>query len=416
MFDYDKWQEIFTTIKKNKLRTFLTVFGIFWGIFMIVILLGAGKGLENGIQRDFSAFATNSGFIWGQKTTISYDGYKPGRYIRYNNEDRRLLLAKVPELRYLAPRNQLSGFGGGNNVIYGENSGTFSVYGDYPDFGKIESRDIYNGRFINDLDIEKERKVAVIGENVRKVLFEEDEDPMGKYIQINRVNFQVVGVFKSLRSGERGDRDTQTIFVPFSTFQTAFHYGDRIGWFAYSAKEEFDAGEVEAKMIDILREQHSVHPRDEDAIGHFNLQEEFKEISGLFTGMNLFTWFVGISTLFAGIIGVSNIMLIIIKERTREIGIRKSLGATPLSIVSLVIQESVFLTTIGGYTALVFGIFLLEAINQVIPKDGFFGATEIDIQVAIGALLILIIGGAAAGILPATKAAKINPIEAIRTE
>ena len=416
MFDYDKWQEIFGTIKRNKLRTFLTIFGIGWGIFMIVILLGAGNGLQNGVTRDFNGWATNSGFFWTRRTTISHDGLLPGRYIRFTNEDTKMLREKVPEIKYLSPRNSLGGFRGGARVVKEDKAGSFSVFGDTPDYINIQQVIISSGRFLNVKDLSDERKVAVIGQNVVDVLFDEEEDPIGQYLKINNVSFQVVGVFQSQRSGEQAERDTQTIFTPFTTFQKAFQFGNRVSWFGYSAEEGYKVSEVEEKIVAMLKEQHHIHPDDADAIGTENLEEEFGEINGLFTGMNIFTWFVGISTLFAGIIGVSNIMLIIVKERTKEIGIRKSLGATPYSIVSLIVQESIFLTTIAGYLALVVGIFLLEAIGKAIPDDGFLLNPEVSMPVAIGALLILIIGGAIAGILPASKAVSINPIEAIRQD
>ncbi len=413
MFDLDKWQEIFITIGKNKLRTFLTVFGIGWGIFMIIILLGAGKGLQNGVERDFSAWATNSGFFWSERTTISYAGFKPGRNVKFTNEDTEILRKKINGLSYLAPRNRLSG--GGNNVIYKNKTGNFSIYGDFPGYSKIQLVDVAAGRFINDKDITDERKVAVIGRNIKDVLFE-DENPIGSYIKVNGVNFLVVGLFDSRRTGEQADRDTQTIYLPFTTFQKAFNYGNRVGWYAYSVKPGYKVSEVEEAIIANLIKRHSIHPLDIDAIGSNNLEEEFAEISGLFTGINVFTWFVGISTLLAGVIGVSNIMLIIVKERTKEIGIRKALGATPGSIISLIIQESVFLTAIGGYVALVIGIAIIEALANVVPDDGFMGPPEVDIKVAVGALGLLIIGGALAGIMPAKKAASVSPIEAIRVE
>jgi len=413
MFDLDKWQEIFITIRKNKLRTFLTVFGIGWGIFMIIILLGAGKGLQNGVERDFSAWATNSGFFWSERTTISYGGFQPGRSVRFTNEDTDILRKKINGLSYLAPRNRLRG--AGNNVNYDNKTGNFSVYGDFPGYSKIQLVDIAAGRFINDKDISDERKVAVIGRNVKDVLFE-DEDPIGKYIKVSGVNFLVVGLFDSRRTGEQADRDTQTIYTPFTAFQKAFNYGNRVGWYAYSVKPGYKVSEVEEAIIANLIKRHSIHPLDLDAIGSNNLEEEFAEISGLFVGINFFTWFVGISTLLAGVIGVSNIMLIIVKERTKEIGIRKALGATPGSIISLIIQESIFLTSIGGYVALVIGVVIIEALATVVPEEGFMGTPEVDIKVAAGALGLLIIGGALAGIMPAKKAASVSPIEAIRVE
>ena len=409
MFDYDKWQEIIQTIRKNKLRTFLTLMGIASGMFILIILLGLSNSFRDGVISDFN-FATNSGFLWGQRTTISHGGFQPGRRIRFDNSDTQIIWSRIPEMKYLAPRNHL----GGAIVNYREVSSSFDVYGDYPDLNRIEIKEIPIGRFINQRDVEEGRKVAVIGEGVRQVLFG-DEDPIGKYFSINSVNFQVVGVIKPLRgAGEEEDE----IHVPFTTFQKAFNYGDEVGWYAYTVKDNTDLSEIEPRILELLREKNKIHPLDEDAVGHFNLQAEFEEINGLFDGLESFTWFVGIALLFAGILGVSNIMLIIVKERTKEIGIRKSLGATPNSIVSLVIQEAVFLTMIGGYFALIGGLLLLELIGILLPEDGDmpFAAPALNPWIPIAALGILVVGGAIAGILPARKAAGILPIEAIRTD
>ncbi len=415
MFDYDKWQEIFSTIRKNKLRTFLTIIGISWGIFMIIILIGLGNGFRKGVTKDFGNWATNSGFVWGQRTTISYGGFQPGRNISFDNSDTKLLKSRVKEINFLAPRNQLGGWRGGNNVTRGTLSGAFTINGDYPEFNRINIQNIEQGRFINEKDIEDYRKVAVIGQNVVNLLFEEDEDPLGEYITINKVNFQVVGLIKPIRSN--GDeRELNTIHVPFTTFQRAFNYGEQVGWYAFSAYGQFDVEKVQQKMLSLLKEKNRIHPLDEDAIGYFNLQQEFEEISGLFRGLELFTWFVGLCTLFAGIIGISNIMLIIVKERTKEIGIRKSLGATPVSIISLILQESVFLSIVGGYVALIIGLLLLDVLTKVIPEESVILNPAVSPGVAIGSLLLLVIGGMLAGIMPARRAAAISPIEAIRQE
>ena len=415
MFDYDKWQEIFGTIRKNKLRTFLTVLGIFWGIFMIIILLGAGNSFREGVSQGFSSWTTNSGFVWGQRTTISHQGFQPGKYVRFDNSDTKLLWSRIHELRYLAPRNSL---GRNNTVIYKEKSGQFEVLGDYPDFNKIQIQDFKNGRFINQLDIDNGRKVAVIGPNVNKILFGDVEDPIGEYISIRKINFKVIGVIDSTNTG--GDtRRLNNVHLPFTTFQKAFNFGDNVGWYAYSVEDGVNVEESETRIIELLKNRNNIHPLDEDAIGHFNLQEEFDEINGLFDGLKYFTWFVGLSTLFAGIIGVSNIMLIIVKERTKEIGIRKSLGATPFSIVSLILQESIFLTLVGGYMALVTGLLLLDGIAKAMPPQSPempFAPPTVNPAIAFGALGILVIGGMIAGILPAKRAASISPVEAIRTE
>jgi putative ABC transport system permease protein len=420
MFDYDKWQEIWATIKKNKLRTFLTMFGVFWGLFMLMILLGSGNGLENGVRKNFTGWATNSGFVWGQKTTMSYRGFKPGRRVQFYNEDLSILKEKVRGLDKLAPRNSLGGWRGGNNVVRNNKTGAFSLFGDYPDYQSIQIVTMVKGRHINESDIKENRKVVVIGQNVRDVLFEKKEDPIGQYIRIQGIYFMVVGIFKSQRSGEQGTRDEQTIYLPFTTFQQAFNFGNHIGWFGFTARPGFAASVVEANLKKALMDIHDINPDDTGAIGTENLEKEFGQIIGLFTGISLFNWVVGIGTLLAGMIGVSNIMLIIVKERTKEIGIRKSIGATPLSIVSLIIQESIILTAVAGYIGLVLGTFLMEAISYAMTKfdlnNGMFQNPGIDFKIALLAFTILLICGALAGLVPARKAAQISPIEAIRQE
>ena len=417
MFDRDKWVEIFDTIKNNKLRTFLTMFGVFWGIFMLMILMGSGNGLENGVNEEFGGWATNSGFIWRGRTTMPYNGLQPGRYVDFYNEDRELLLNTIDELEYLAPRNsrQLPG----NNVIYGEKSGAFRIYGDYPEIQHIQLVEVVNGRHINHLDIIHRRKNAVIGHYVKKILFG-DEDPIGKYIKANGVNFQVIGVFKSPREGSQAERDEQSIYTPFTTFQQAFSYGNSVGWFAFTAKPGKSVAKAEAKIRKVLMDKHNIHPDDYNALGSSNVQENWDRINRLFSGIDIFVWIVGIGTLLAGVIGVSNIMLIIVKERTKEIGIRKSLGATPLSIIGLIIQESIFITLISGYMGLVVGIMLISGLAYGLERfkieTGMFSNPEVDLQTAFMALFVLVICGVLAGLFPASKAAKINPIEALHAE
>lgn len=419
MFDYEKWQEIFHTIKKNKLRTGLTMFGVFWGIFMLMLLMGSGNGLENGVKKGFNSWATNSGFVWSNRTTMPYKGLKPGRYIQFRNEDRELLISKVEGLEHLAPRLNLHNWDSGNKISRKDKAGSFRVNGDYPDYQKIHIDLQMAGRHLNMLDIEEKRKVAVIGKQVQDVLFEPDEDPIGEYISINGIYFKVIGTFRSQRDDQGADRDNQTIYVPFTTFQQAFNYGNQVGWFGFTAKPGYKVSEVEENIKSVLKKKYTIHPDDVNALGSDNLEEEFGEINGLFDGIDIFVWIVSIGTLIAGVIGVSNIMLIVVRERTKEIGIRKSIGATPLSIIGLIIQESVFITTIAGYIGFLIGNTILIGVSYALEQSGqsgMFQNPEIDVGVALKCLAVLIVAGALAGLVPATKAASVNPIEALRAE
>ena len=416
MFDLDRWQEIIAVLKKNPLRTFLTAFGVFWGILMLVIMLGAGKGLENGVTSDFGGTATNSFFVWAQRTSKPYMGMQPGRRFNYNNDDA-AFLKTIPELEVVCPRNQFGGYRSVNAVMRGKKTGSFNIMGDYPNYIKIEPRPIVAGRFINDKDIEQKRKVVVIGEYVRDVLFEKDEDPLGEFIYVNGVYFTVVGVFTSSGTGERSREETKTIHIPFTTFQKAFNYGNIVGFFAITSKNNVPASIAEEKVISILKARHKISPEDKLAIGHFNLEKEFNKINGLFTGISMLVWVVGIGTLLAGVIGVSNIMLIIVKERTKEIGIKRAIGAPPANIITQIILESIILTSSAGYFGLVIGVGLLELVSKALGEGSdMFKNPEVDFNVAITALIILVFAGALAGLMPANRAIRISPVDALRSE
>ncbi len=414
MFDRDNWQEIYATVKKNKLRTFLTSLGVGWGIFMLVIMLGAGNGLKNGVMSDFAGTATNSFFLWTQKTTKPYKGMKPGRYFNFNNADTKALSA-LKELKVVSPQNQLGGWRGGNNVVRGLKTGNFEVNGANPNMTQIEQIKIDSGRFINENDMNEKRKVCVIGDRVREELFKTGEQVLGAYVRINGVYFNVIGITKAESRGQNGNSQAKKIIVPFSTFQQAFNFGDLVGWYAIVAVPEVPAAMAEKKVLALLRERHKIAPNDELAIGHWNMGEQYGKMNGLFDGINILIWFVGIGTLIAGVIGISNIMLIVVKERTREIGVKRALGATPLSIVSQIITESVCLTAISGYFGLLAGILLLELVNSVIGNEvPMFNNPTVDLQVALTSLTVLVISGALAGLIPARKAVAILPVEALR--
>ena len=420
MFDLDRWQEIYHVLRKNKLRTFLTAFGVFWGIFMLVIMLGSGNGLENGVTQNFGDMATNSVFIWTQQTSVPYKGFPRGRRFRYENADAIALRDNIPEIKYIAPRIRGGGFQQGNNVIRGLKSGLFNIMGEYPTLNMIDPVNMVEGRYVNDFDILEKRKVVVVGIRVVEQLFEKNEKAMNQYIQIQGVYFKIVGIMKSKRNGEHANEENLNIIMPFTTLQKTYNYGNVVGFFAITSKEGIPVKVVEDKAIELLKKRHSVAPSDEMAIGHFNLEKEFKQMQGLFGGIRGLVWIVGIGTLLAGIIGVSNIMLVVVKERTKEIGIQRALGATPRIIITQIITESVVLTTFAGYFGLVVGVGLLELINYLLDSSGanteMFVHPGVNFNVAITALTILIVSGALAGLIPAKRAISVKPIDALRYE
>lgn len=420
MWDSDRWQEIFHVLRKNKLRTFLTAFGVFWGIFMLVIMLGSGNGLQNGVTQNFGDMATNSVFIWAQQTTVPFKGLPRGRNYNFENEDVTAIRNTVPEIKYLAPRLQAGGFRETNNVVRGLKTGFFNIMGDYPDINLIDPINLQTGRFINEVDIIQKRKVAVVGARVVEILFNKDEKPIGQYIQIQGVYFMVVGVFSSKRTGEQANQENQNIFLPFTSLQQTYNYGNAVGFFAVTAKDGIPVAVVEEKVIRLLKQRHSISPADDSAIGHFNLQKEYEKMTGLFFGIRLLVWIVGTGTLIAGVIGVSNIMLVVVRERTKEIGIQRALGATPLIVISQIITEAIVLTTFAGYFGLAAGVGLLELINFALTSSGantdMFLHPGIDFSVAVLALTILILAGGLSGLIPARKAVSVKPIDALRFE
>lgn len=417
MFDKDTWQEIFNALGKNKVRTFLTAFGVFWGIFMLLVMMGAGDGLEKGTKKDFSSFANNAIYMWTQQTSKPYKGLPPGRFYNFNNTDTEALAQNIDGIDVLCPRNQLGGYNGENNIIRGKYNGSFSIYGDTPDIIKVDPIDITQGRFINEIDMQQKRKVCVVGKRVVEVLFEPTENPISEYIQVNGVYFQIVGVYDQPFKSNANERDLEKIFIPFTTFQQAFNFGDRVAWFCITAKPNIRLSDLKDEIFSLLAQRHTLHPKDERAIGSWNTEKEFLKLQNLFIGIKFLIWIVGLGTLLAGVIGVSNIMLIVVKERTKEIGIRKAIGATPFSIVFQIILESTFLTSIAGYIGLLAGVGIIEAVNQLVKNSsGMFVNPEINFQVAITATLILIFAGALAGIIPASKAAGVNPVIALRNQ
>ena len=360
MFDYDKWQEIFQSIWKHKLRTLLTALGVWWGIFMLVFLMGAGQGLENGVMGMFGTHAKNALYVWTQKTSLPYEGLPPGRRPQLTYDDILAIEQQCEDvLEYIAPRL----FVPTGEITHNQNKGAFDVRGERPDLIHIEAILMENGRFINNMDMEQRRKTAVIGRRVGEVLFEE-EDPIGQYLKINGAEYKIVGVFKSSRrGGGNSDEDEELIVIPLSTAQQVTNRPRDINWFVCTIQPGIPVSSVEERIKGVIRERHKIHPDDPQGVRSDNVEEEYKEITGLFFGIKFLVWLVGIGSLLAGIMGVGNIMLIVVKERTKEIGLRKALGATPGSIVSMIMLESVFITAVAGYLGLLSSttiIFLIQ--------------------------------------------------------
>ena len=420
MFSRDRWDEIIEALTANWFRTLLTAFGVLWGIFILVILLAAGKGLENGVKQGFSGMATNSMFMWSQTISKSYKGLPKGRNYNFKLGDVQAIKETVPGLEIVSPRNQLGGFGGANNVVRGLNSGAYNVYGDYPEIIRQQPMDITSGRFINYSDIEQKRKVAIIGEGVKAGLYDIDEEVLGTYIKINGVNFMVVGTYKKKGSGGNVEEQQKEIFVPFTAYSQAFNMGDVVGWMAITADDDHSITELKSSVFDVIKTRHSIHPEDDRAVGNFDLYEEYSRINGLFIALRLVAYFVGTLVLLSGIIGISNIMLIVVKERTNEIGVRRALGASPWSIRGQILLESIFLTIVSGMAGIILSTLVIYVVNSLLDgmdtSEMMFLNPTVNIGVVLIALAILVISGLLAGLIPAQNAIKIKPVDALRTE
>ncbi len=418
MIDLDKWQEVFFTLKQHKLRTTLTAFGVFWGIFMLVILLGVGSGFERGMMAGFGE-NTNSVYLWSSgRTQMPYRGLPIGRRLHLKDEDLLAIRQKIPELGLLSGINDLNGWQVDQYVVRNEKSGTFGVRGVEPSYFIMAGIQLVEGRVINDLDFRDRRKVAVIAPKVQDVLFEPDENPIGQSLKIGGVDFKIIGTVKPSALGGNADADLERIILPNSTQRATFNQMGWIGYLQFTPKEGIPASVVEKKVIALLKDRKGIHPEERGVIGRWNTQNQYDKVRGLYTAIRTFSWIVAIGTLIAGVIGVGNIMLIIVKERTREIGVRKALGATPGNIISTIVQEALVLTIFAGYLGLVAGVFTLEVITNVLAStpNTMFGKAEIDFTTASFAILALVIAGLLASILPASKAANIDPIVALQDE
>jgi putative ABC transport system permease protein len=407
---FDKFREIYSTIRMNKLRTFMTGFSVAWGIFMLILLLGSSTGIEHGVQNEFKRSATNSIWVNRGQTSMPYKGFKPGRPIPFIDEDYENIKHSLKGVEYISSRYYLWG---NNTITYQKEYGTFNIISCHPDHKFIENTTAVKGRLINQMDVDQYRKVAVIGTEVNEILFK-GESPMGKNIIINGIPFNVIGVFTE----EEDENMLRRIYLPISTVQKVFGGGNTIHMFVFtisdaSAKESI---KMENSVRSRLASRHQFDEKDLRAVNIFNNVKNYERFINLFGGIRIFIWIIGIGTIIAGIVGISNIMLISVKERTKEIGIRKALGATPWSIIDLILTESIIITLFSGYIGLVMGVGALELASTYLPTLDFFKNPEVDIEVAMGATGLLVFAGAIAGLIPARKAAYIKPVEALKEE
>jgi len=420
LFDKDTWQEIFGAISQNKLRTVITIIGVLWGIFLFIVLSGVAKGVDNGFELRFERISSNSLFVWSQETSIPYAGFKIGRSWNIKLNDVENLKKEIPEIQYIAPRIQKGNFGSeGAYISNGTLSGTYNIYGDYPILKVVSQKDIFDGgRFINQLDINQERKVCVIGERTQKELFKEGENPIGKYININGIYFKVIGVHKFVNEGGGSFNTDGDIHVPFSTFKRLYNTGDIVGFLLIAGYDNVDIVDVEEKVKIFLKDIHRVHPEDNRAIGSFNLGSFFNKAKNFANGLSFISIIIGITTILAGVIGIGNILLISVKERTKEIGIRRAIGASPNHIRKQIILESIFLTLIAGIIGIILGALILSLINIVAKnlEDIPFTNATVPLSYIFAALLMMIGLGTLIGFIPAEKAISVKPIDALKDE
>ncbi|MDR0754749.1 MAG: ABC transporter permease [Prevotellaceae bacterium] len=416
MFDLDRWHEIFITISRNKLRSFLTAFGVFWGIFMLIALIGGGRGLENLISGQLEGVASNSCFIWNGRTSEAYKGFRKGRWWQINNRDIEMIKAKVKGFEEISPII-MPWSPANDNVVRGEKKGTFSVQGNFANYNKIYHHTMKFGRYLNDIDSKEHRKVCIIGSRVYEALFNRGEDPTGQDIRVDGIYYKVIGVGDGSDNINFNGDTRELITIPFTTMQTLYNYGENVDVFCAMAKPNVTVSEMQEQMETILKLNHSIAPNDKQAINSFNIETMFTQIGYLFLGVNILVWIVGFGTLFAGIIGVSNIMMVTVRERTQEIGIRRALGAKPSSIMTQIMSESFAITAIAGFLGIAFAVLILQMVDVGMDAGGDGRSVfQINFFTSVVAALIIVILGTLAGLGPAFRAMKIKPIEALSEE
>lgn len=422
LWDLDHWREVFQSLRRNRLRTLLTACGVFWGVLMLVVMLGFSKGLENSVATAVGNWAQNAVFVWPEQTMRPFAGRQPGRVPQLTLDDADAVRARVPGVALVLPRIHVGGWQGSGTVSRKDKTESAGISGEMPEYLQLETMIMDRGRFLNPLDLAQTRKVAVIGARVRELLFPRDEDPIGQTIKMGAAELTVVGAYTSPAAGGRGDWANGRVFIPRTTYARIFGTGNRISYLALLVAPERSSVEVEREVKTLLKARHRVDREDAGGFGSFNRDKEFRKITNLFFAIQAITWVVGVLTLLAGAIGVSNIMMIAVAERTREIGIRKAIGATPFSIMAQIVQESVVLTALAGYLGLVAGVGVVEIAARIaaaMPRgDGprFFVNPEVDLGRALVAAAILTIAGGLAGLAPARSAVAVRPVEALAHE
>lgn len=410
--DLDRWEEIGVTITRNKTRSLLTAFGVFWGIFMLIVLMGGSEGMKDMLSANFEGFATNSGFLVTNETGKAYKGFRKGRYWELVNADVEKVRRSVPEIDVVSPNLARWGVG----AVCGENRTSVTLKGLYPEYARIEEQRLSEGRFINDTDIRDYRKVCVIGKRVYESLFPQAGNACGAFIAIDSIYYQVVGV--SMATGNvsvQGQSET-SIIIPFSTMQRNYNFGQQVQMLAYTALPGFSVSEIEKKVEQVVKRAHTVHPDDKQAVIKVNAEAMFSMVDSLFTGINWLSRLVGLGTLLAGVVGVSNIMMVTVRERTAEIGIRRAIGARPRDILVQILSESVVLTLLAGMAGVCLGVFVLNLLEMGTAAGGSPTHFQISFWGAIGAVCMLMVLGVLAGLAPAYRAMAIRPVEAMRDE
>ena len=411
--DFDSFSEILNVLTRNKSRTFLTGFGVFWGVFMLVGLVGGGDGLKEIVNNNLAGFATNSAVVWAQPTTKPYHGFRKGRQWTLNYDDIKRLRAYVPELDVITPT--ISRWGA--NATHDDRSASGIIKGVLPEMQKVSEPKMMYGRYINQMDVNQGRKVCVIGKQVYKSLFPKGGDPCGDVIRIDSVYFSVVGVNYSDGNMNVNGNDQQAVFMPLSLVQQIYNRGHSVDIICVTGKPGVVMSDITDKIRHVIAKVHDVAPDDEKGVMVFNTEMMFSMVDNMFRGINMLIWLVGIGTLLAGAIGVSNIMMVTVRERTVEIGIRRAIGATPRNILSQIIQESILLTSIAGMSGILFVVLVLQGLEMANTTDGVAAAHfQISFWTAIGAVLLLSVLGVLAGLAPALRAMSIKPVDAMRDE